>query len=145
MLRSPLKSVIIHLGSDKNFSPELYKLEKEVLPLEKLKPCPRNLKRTSVEKYFRNEGMEVDWCSFKLRFNPSIKEVDITTHEPILVEIDKKAEFGDSGFYVRDSLPEKSYGGIALIATILPGVIGSFMGFILFGIFWNEEEEGDPV
>lgn len=60
------EGVVIHFASDKDFSPALKKLQVEVSPLSKLRPCPRNLKRTSVEVYLRRHNFLVDWCSFRL-------------------------------------------------------------------------------
>ncbi len=31
-----------------------------------LPSCPRNFKRTSVERYFREKGFAIDWCAFRL-------------------------------------------------------------------------------
>lgn len=59
-------SVVVNIGSDSNFSTILYDLEKEISPLQKLKICPKDFKRTSVERYFRSNGFNLDWCSFKL-------------------------------------------------------------------------------
>ncbi|KAF7382697.1 hypothetical protein HZH66_013099 [Vespula vulgaris] len=70
--RLPLKpgeseGVVMRLGSSVPFSQELIELQKEVKPLWKLLPsCPRDLKRTSVERLFREAGFLLDWCSFKL-------------------------------------------------------------------------------
>jgi len=60
-------SVVLRIGSRAQFSPALLKLEDEVKPLgKKLSPCPRDLKRTTVERLFRDEGFVLDWCAFRL-------------------------------------------------------------------------------
>jgi len=59
-------SVVVNLGSKSNFSTILYDLEKEISPLQKMNKCPKDFKRTSVERYFRANGFNLDWCSFKL-------------------------------------------------------------------------------
>ena len=41
-------------------------LERETTPLRVLPSCPRNFKRTSVERYFREKGFAIDWCAFRL-------------------------------------------------------------------------------
>ncbi|KAG7189986.1 hypothetical protein KM043_006144 [Ampulex compressa] len=69
--RLPLKpsegeGVVIRLGSSVPFSQELNKLQEEVKPLWKLPSCPRDFKRTSVEKFFRDGNFTLDWCSFRL-------------------------------------------------------------------------------
>ena len=53
-------------GSQANFSQDLLDLERETTPLRVLPSCPRNFKRTSVERYFREKGFAIDWCAFRL-------------------------------------------------------------------------------
>ena len=53
-------------GSQANFSQDLLNLERETTPLRVLPSCPRNFKRTSVERYFREKGFAIDWCAFRL-------------------------------------------------------------------------------
>lgn len=48
------------------FSQEMNELQEEVKPLWKLKSCPRDFKRTSVERLFREAEFTLDWCSFRL-------------------------------------------------------------------------------
>lgn len=48
------------------FSQELNELQEEVKPLWKLPFCPRDFKRTSVERLFREAEFALDWCSFRL-------------------------------------------------------------------------------
>ncbi|XP_053976886.1 epsilon-sarcoglycan isoform X2 [Hylaeus volcanicus] len=69
--RLPLKpsegeGVVVRLGSSLPFSQELNELQEEVKPLWKLSSCPRDFKRTSVERLFREAEFALDWCSFKL-------------------------------------------------------------------------------
>lgn len=58
--------VVLRLGSTAPLSKELMELQEEVRPLWKVPSCPRNFKRTSVERYFRDAKFEMDWCSFRL-------------------------------------------------------------------------------
>jgi len=59
--------VVLRIGSRAQFSSALLKLEDEVKPLgKKLSPCPRDLKRTTVERLFRDKGFVLDWCAFRL-------------------------------------------------------------------------------
>lgn len=58
--------VVIRLGSSMPFSQELNELQEEVKPLWKLRSCPRDFKRTSVERLFREARFALDWCSFRL-------------------------------------------------------------------------------
>ncbi|XP_031842588.1 sarcoglycan alpha isoform X3 [Nomia melanderi] len=69
--RLPLKpsegeGVVVRLGSSTPFSQELNELQEEVKPLWKLPSCPRDFKRTSVERLFREARFALDWCSFRL-------------------------------------------------------------------------------
>ncbi|XP_033321096.1 sarcoglycan alpha isoform X1 [Megalopta genalis] len=70
--RLPLKpsegeGVVMRLGSSVPFSQELNELQEEVKPLwRKLSSCPRDFKRTSVERLFRESRFALDWCSFRL-------------------------------------------------------------------------------
>ena len=58
--------VVLQLGSRFNFSKQLLLLDRETSPLRVLPSCPRNFKRTSVERYFREKGFAIDWCAFRL-------------------------------------------------------------------------------
>lgn len=58
--------VVIRIGSRAHLSPELIKLQKEVKPLWKHTSCPRDFKRTTVERTFRDAGFALDWCVFRL-------------------------------------------------------------------------------
>lgn len=63
---SSVGRVVIRLGSSTPFSQELNELQEEVKPLWKLRSCPRDFKRTSVERLFREARFALDWCSFRL-------------------------------------------------------------------------------
>ncbi|XP_044751816.1 epsilon-sarcoglycan isoform X2 [Coccinella septempunctata] len=61
------EGIVIRLGSQSPFSKNLKDLEDEVRPLWKgWKSCPRNFKKTSVERYFRDARVTLDWCAFRL-------------------------------------------------------------------------------
>ncbi|KAK9869806.1 hypothetical protein WA026_003538 [Henosepilachna vigintioctopunctata] len=60
------EGIVLRLGSQSPFSLNLKELEEEVKPLWKVPSCPRNFKRTSVERYFRDAGFALDWCAFRL-------------------------------------------------------------------------------
>ena len=45
---------------------DLLLLDRETSPLRVRPSCPRNFKRTSVERYFREKGFAIDWCAFRL-------------------------------------------------------------------------------
>ncbi|XP_076547006.1 sarcoglycan alpha isoform X2 [Osmia lignaria lignaria] len=77
--RLPLKpsegeGVVIRLGSSMPFSQELNELQEEVKPLWKLPFCPRDFKRTSVERLFREAGFALDWCSFRLVIRKEVEQ-----------------------------------------------------------------------
>ncbi|XP_012281458.1 uncharacterized protein LOC105700309 isoform X4 [Orussus abietinus] len=57
---------VLRLGSSVPFSQDLNVLQEEVKPLWKLSSCARNFKRTTVERWFREAGFVLDWCSFRL-------------------------------------------------------------------------------
>lgn len=69
------EGVILRFGSYQPFTSELLELHDEVKPLYKYKTvghsCPRDFKRTTVDRLFRDLGFALDWCSFQL-FNVSI-------------------------------------------------------------------------
>ncbi|PSN56245.1 hypothetical protein C0J52_00373 [Blattella germanica] len=61
-----LDVVVVRIGSKAQFSSGLIELQDEVKPLWKLGSCPRDFKRTTVERFFRDEGFALDWCAFRL-------------------------------------------------------------------------------
>ncbi|KAG7297332.1 hypothetical protein JYU34_019303 [Plutella xylostella] len=66
------EGLVVRLGSSKPFSAELKRLREEVRPLSRLPSCPREYKRTTVERLFRDAGLTLDWCNFEL-FNTVYK------------------------------------------------------------------------
>ncbi|XP_011548954.3 epsilon-sarcoglycan isoform X2 [Plutella xylostella] len=60
------EGLVVRLGSSKPFSAELKRLREEVRPLSRLPSCPREYKRTTVERLFRDAGLTLDWCNFEL-------------------------------------------------------------------------------
>ncbi|XP_024936252.1 alpha-sarcoglycan isoform X2 [Cephus cinctus] len=60
------EGVVLRLGSSAQFSHELNELQEQVKPLWKMSSCPRDFKRTIVERHFRVAGFVLDWCSFRL-------------------------------------------------------------------------------
>ncbi|XP_034944613.1 epsilon-sarcoglycan isoform X2 [Chelonus insularis] len=63
---SETEGVVVKLGSSVPFSHTLHNLEDEVKPLRKISHCPKDYKRTTKEKIFRDADFMLDWCSFKL-------------------------------------------------------------------------------
>lgn len=60
------EGVVVYLGSAEKFSESLLRLENETRPLRKSAPCPRDFKRTTVDRLFRQLNLEIDWCAFRL-------------------------------------------------------------------------------
>ena len=58
--------LVVHLGSHANFSLSLLDLDRETAVLRGFPSCPRDFKRTSVERHFRAKGFALDWCQFRL-------------------------------------------------------------------------------
>ncbi|XP_071546308.1 alpha-sarcoglycan isoform X2 [Panulirus ornatus] len=63
------EGVYVSYGSSVPFSTALLELEKEVEPLWDHHPCPSYFKKASYERFFRQQGFAIDWCSFKLYNN----------------------------------------------------------------------------
>lgn len=61
-----LYRVVLRIGSKAPLSQELVELQEEVKPLWKVPSCPRDFKRTTVERFFREAGFALDWCAFRL-------------------------------------------------------------------------------
>ncbi|KAG8041674.1 hypothetical protein G9C98_000672 [Cotesia typhae] len=60
------EGVVLKLGSTVQFSHDLNLFEEELRPLKIRSPCPKDFKRSSRERIFRDAGFVLDWCSFKL-------------------------------------------------------------------------------
>ncbi len=156
----PCGRVVVHVGSNKEFSAELYKLQSEVLPLWRLRPCPRDLKRTSMEKYFRGQGILSDWCSFQLTGSPETPLQSSEEGTSPSSGISSPGSEGDRNkseeservkgesedlFFFKTSIPERSYGVGILLATIVPGTIGGLLGFLLIALLWSDRDEAAPA
>lgn len=131
--RLPLKpsdgeGLVVRLGSSMPFSSELKRLREEVRPLSRLKSCPREFKRTTVERLFRDAGLTLDWCSFEL-YNTIYKERS-TIHLEYLTEVPNTSKIAKSvkALDTRDyrsapskySLPSRSYSKLLTAAVLIP-------------------------
>ncbi|XP_063541751.1 alpha-sarcoglycan isoform X1 [Cydia strobilella] len=115
--RLPLKpsdgeGLVIRLGSNAPFSTSLKDLREEVRPLSKLPSCPREFKRTSQERLFRDAGLTLDWCSFEL-YN-TVYRARTTEHIEYLTPIPSSKHTASSTLWAptwsapaRDSLPTR--------------------------------------
>nr|CAG4650104.1 EOG090X04W0 [Sida crystallina] len=127
------EGVIMTLGSRSEFSEALRDLEREVSPLWAFRPCPRDFKKTSVERYFRSKGFIVDWCSFKLMPENSalstispIQQEDVKTENPGILLKSHKVVSEEIGLWrspARWELPRRSYSEDGLIAIFVPLII----------------------
>ncbi|KAJ8715459.1 hypothetical protein PYW07_009941 [Mythimna separata] len=131
--RLPLKpsdgeGLVVRLGSSMPFSLELKRLREEVRPLSRLPSCPREYKRTTRERLFRDAGLTLDWCSFEL-YNTIYKERS-TQHLEYLTEVPNTSKSAKSfkALDTRDtwtapnkaSLPSRSYGKLLTAAVLVP-------------------------
>ena len=62
----PKDGLVVLLASEANFSSPLLDLDRETAVLRGFPSCPRDFKRTSVERHFRAKGFALDWCEFRL-------------------------------------------------------------------------------
>ncbi|XP_075986812.1 sarcoglycan alpha [Anticarsia gemmatalis] len=131
--RLPLKpsdgeGLVVRLGSSVPFSTELKRLREEVRPLSRLPSCPREYKRTTVERLFRDAGLTLDWCSFEL-YNTVYKERS-TVHLEYLTEVPNTSKTAKSFKALdtrdswsapdRSSLPVRSYARLLTAALLGP-------------------------
>ncbi|KAK6622424.1 hypothetical protein RUM44_002235 [Polyplax serrata] len=142
--RRPLKptegeGVVVRLGSSNDFSNTLVELQEEVKPLWKLQNCPRDYKRTSVERIFRDEGFILDWCNFKLIYESagSMKSMgDVFESTP---EIDMMNE----PFWSRPTKAEvarRSYTSEFTLTILVPTLIMIVLILLLSAILGIQRE-----
>ncbi|XP_013185048.1 alpha-sarcoglycan isoform X2 [Amyelois transitella] len=131
--RLPLKpedgeGLVVRLGSSVPFSAEIKRLREEVRPLSRLPSCPRDYKRTTVERLFRDAELSLDWCRFEL-YNTIYKE-RTTEHLEYLTEIPNTSKTAKSysALDTRDvwsapskhALPSRSYTKQLTAAVAVP-------------------------
>ncbi|XP_049880683.1 alpha-sarcoglycan [Pectinophora gossypiella] len=104
------EGLVVRLGSAQPFSSELKRLREEVRPLSRLPSCPREYKRTTVERLFRDAEFIVDWCRFEL-YNTIYKERS-TEHLEYLTEIPNSSK------------KAKSYKGLDTHMWSAPSIVG---------------------
>ncbi|XP_073963378.1 sarcoglycan alpha isoform X1 [Choristoneura fumiferana] len=128
--RLPLKpsdgeGLVVRLGSSKPFSTELKNLREEVRPLSKLTSCPREYKRTTVERLFREAGLTLDWCNFEL-YNTvyrdrSTEHIEyLTTIPSSKVKASRTVPHAAWSAPARRSLPARGYGRQLAAAAAAP-------------------------
>ncbi|CAH1170470.1 unnamed protein product [Phaedon cochleariae] len=125
------EGVVIRLGSESAFSDELIKLQNEIKPLWKVPSCPREFKRTSVERHFRDAGFALDWCSFRLVDKNAA--MLIHTNEHLLSTIGNHAhdEIEHWQPVSKWELPKRSYKDELLVSVLVPVLILIVLGLVL--------------
>ncbi|KAF5273769.1 hypothetical protein FQA39_LY00884 [Lamprigera yunnana] len=128
------EGVVLRLGSKAQLSSELIKLQKEVKPLWKHTSCPRDFKRTTVERFFRDSGFALDWCAFRLvNFHRSNKLE--TSHRSSTVEKLEKLSNLRANDHWRsvstNDIPERSYSSEFAITILLPIFLLTILTFML--------------
>ncbi|XP_013165335.1 PREDICTED: alpha-sarcoglycan isoform X2 [Papilio xuthus] len=131
--RLPLKpsdgeGLVVRLGSSIPFSSELKRLREEVRPLSRLPSCPREYKRTTVERLFRDAGFTLDWCSFEL-YN-TIYKPRSTIHLEYLTELPNTSRISSTRVLDRQqwsaperrALPQRSVAR-QLVAAVAPPLL----------------------
>eukprot|EP00090_Calanus_glacialis_P045174 TRINITY_DN8230_c0_g1_i2.p1 TRINITY_DN8230_c0_g1~~TRINITY_DN8230_c0_g1_i2.p1 ORF type:complete len:520 (-),score=103.32 TRINITY_DN8230_c0_g1_i2:388-1947(-) len=136
--RRPLKpthkdGVVVHLGSGANFSEPLLALDSETQPLRNHKTC--SYKRISVERYFRQAGFAIDWCSFRLITQRD--NVEDKTTKPI-----KTFKMGDKSsdwhFPKRGDMKRESKLAEILTAMVVPIIILALFSAGLGFLLWSD-------
>ncbi|KAL3282358.1 hypothetical protein HHI36_005544 [Cryptolaemus montrouzieri] len=127
------EGIVLRLGSQSPFSINLKELEEEVKPLWKLPSCPRNFKRTSVERYFRDAGFALDWCSFRL-----IDPNNSAMHHSEMKESGPLKDKWET--ITKDSVPLRNYTLDVTWSLILPVALLIILTFVLSFIlcFYHE-------
>ncbi|XP_050691623.1 alpha-sarcoglycan-like isoform X2 [Eriocheir sinensis] len=122
------EGVYVSYGSSVPFSPALLELEKEVEPLWDHHPCPTYFKKTSYERFFRQQGFAIDWCSFRLhnntkesermRQNLMAKEADLKS--PVISALENE---GRLHLLRRDEVEKRSYTFDVVHTILVPLVV----------------------
>ncbi|KAI5698260.1 hypothetical protein M8J75_004278 [Diaphorina citri] len=135
--------VVIWLGSNENFTSVLLRLEDETKPLRKLTQCPREFKRTTVDRHFREWNFIVDWCSFRLMNKKRIlAEESDKINKQKASHLDLTYSKWQSGLY-RHEVPNKNYWLELAYVVVLPSIILLLLGAFLLYIFYEIDETSD--
>ncbi|KRT80087.1 hypothetical protein AMK59_8667 [Oryctes borbonicus] len=137
------EGVVVRLGSKAQFSDELAKLQDEVRPLLKVSPCPRDFKRTTVERYFREAGFALDWCSFSLI---SAMQDSETSSEELAKLTEQKLIENRWNAFSRNDVPQRSYIHEFLFTILVPMFVMTILAIILSIILcFHHEGIDDPL
>jgi len=148
------EGVILTLGSHAEFSGTLRDLEREVSPLWSFQPCPRNFKKTSVERYFHSKGFVLDWCSFHLiPKNSSLVTVSTTVRSTLDNKTERvvldpyQSSWEDERLWrapSKSETPIRSYAADGVIAIFAPIVILLILVGLLTAIL-GVHPEGEEI
>ncbi|KAI4462131.1 alpha-/epsilon-sarcoglycan family member [Holotrichia oblita] len=137
------EGVVLRLGSRAPFSDELAKLQDEVRPLLKVSPCPRDFKRTSVERYFREAGFALDWCSFSLISTMQDPERPL---EDFAKSSEQKLIENQWNAYSKNDVPQRSYVHEFLFTILVPMFVMTILAVLLSLILcFHHEGIQDPL
>ncbi|XP_060528903.1 epsilon-sarcoglycan isoform X2 [Cylas formicarius] len=123
------EGVIVRFGSEVVFSSELLELQEEVRPLYKVSPCPRGFKKTSVERYFKEAGFSMDWCSFRLIRRDENNNSAMHKSNHVNTEEDAYDDYWRP--ISRDELPKRSYMKELLLTITVPTFVMVILVLIL--------------
>lgn len=131
--RLPLKpqnreGVIVHLGSNANFSKRLMELNEEIKPLSKLTTC--TFKKTKVQQIFQNAGFSIDWCAFKIISADDVSNTMTTTNVPMNEDETSTPKNLWVGM-ARDEVPDRNYSEEIAIAVAVPSVLFAILVALL--------------
>uniref|UniRef100_U5EQX6 Putative sarcoglycan alpha n=1 Tax=Corethrella appendiculata TaxID=1370023 RepID=U5EQX6_9DIPT len=122
--RMPLRpnareGVIVHLGSNAEFSQRLLELQKEVKPLYKISTC--TYKRTSVQTIFENSGFTgLDWCAFKFYGEENSPDSLKNAKESSLSTLRRTDQWET---FSKDEIPERNYSDEFALSFAIPGLL----------------------
>ncbi|XP_022916089.1 epsilon-sarcoglycan isoform X2 [Onthophagus taurus] len=126
------EGVVLRLGSQSPLSMELQELQEEVKPLWKRVSCPRDYKRTTVERFFRDAGFVLDWCAFRLLDDNS----SAMQHSQEKVEnpsslLEQKLPDNKWVGIARKDVPQRNYTHEFLVTILVPMFIMTLLAIIL--------------
>lgn len=134
------EGVVVRLGSEVLYSSEMLELQEEVRPLYKLQSCPRDFKRTSVERLFRNAKFFLDWCSFRLIQKDENNNSAMHKADNEKGESDYDAQDNWTPI-VREEIPTRSYNKELVMTVAIPMVIMTVLVFALTFILCFEHDD----
>ncbi|KAJ8879221.1 hypothetical protein PR048_019827 [Dryococelus australis] len=121
------EGIVMRIGSTAPFSSLLIELQEEVRPLWKRGSCPRDFKRTTVEWLFRDAGLALDWCAFRLIEGSSSSGLTHSSHQesgfPRGQGLPRLAEDDRWSRPAKTQLPRRSYVGEFVFTIAVPMLV----------------------